>query len=128
SEAICNAINQYNTQAASLSPPRPPISWQDITEYMFLGEFDLLCHSRTDVRDEDWAKPAHQEATTKYFKLQQAREELVHVSVEVRRLYTAIHDEENEISRVVSQLLPTDPFLASELQKQHHSWHAVNVV
>ncbi|KAG1719980.1 hypothetical protein EDB19DRAFT_1647521, partial [Suillus lakei] len=48
SDAIRNALNQYNVQAAALNPPRPQLSWKNITEYSFLGEFDLLCHS--------WAK------------------------------------------------------------------------
>ncbi|KAG1781180.1 hypothetical protein EV702DRAFT_963120, partial [Suillus placidus] len=54
SEAIHNAINRYNTQAAALNPPRPKLSWKDIAEYSFLGEFDLLRHSCTDIRKLDW--------------------------------------------------------------------------
>ncbi|KAG1720448.1 hypothetical protein EDB19DRAFT_1898470 [Suillus lakei] len=42
SEAIRNAINWYNTQATSLIPPRPKITWKVIADYTFLGEFDLL--------------------------------------------------------------------------------------
>ncbi|KAG1801748.1 uncharacterized protein BJ212DRAFT_1225821, partial [Suillus subaureus] len=53
----------YNIQAAALDPPRPQLSWKDITEYSFLGdflgEFDLLCHSHTDICELDWTKPAH---------------------------------------------------------------------
>ncbi|KAG1811935.1 hypothetical protein EV424DRAFT_1327328, partial [Suillus variegatus] len=84
SEAIRNAINWYNTQAAALNPPRPKLSWKDIGEYSFLGEFDLLCHSCTDIRELDWMKPAHREATTKYFKLLHAQEEVSRLNVEVR--------------------------------------------
>ncbi|KAG1902920.1 uncharacterized protein F5891DRAFT_948438, partial [Suillus fuscotomentosus] len=69
SETIWKAITCYNIQAAALNPPRPKISWKDIAEYGFLAEFDLLHHSHTDIRSNDWAKPAHQEATTKYLKL-----------------------------------------------------------
>ncbi|KAG2752758.1 hypothetical protein P692DRAFT_20723416, partial [Suillus brevipes Sb2] len=42
SDAIQNAIICYNTQAALLVPPRPKLTWKDIVEYSFLGEFDLL--------------------------------------------------------------------------------------
>jgi len=49
SDAIRNAINRYNAQAASLNPPRPKISWKDIVEYSFLGEFDLLRDSWTPL-------------------------------------------------------------------------------
>lgn len=82
-EAIHNAINQYNTQAVALNPPRPRLSWKDIAEYSFLGEFDLLRHSHTDVREQDWTKPAHHKAMTKYFKLLHAQEEVSRLNVEI---------------------------------------------
>ena len=126
SEAIRNAISHYNTQATALNPPRPPISWKDIAEYSFLSEFDLLRHSRADVRDNDWAKPAFRQATVKFFKLQRAHEELIRVSVEVRRLWTSIHEEEAHIAKVIDELLISDHLLASELRNQHRSWHAIN--
>ncbi|KAI6027772.1 hypothetical protein BKA83DRAFT_4462509 [Pisolithus microcarpus] len=62
SEAICNAISCYNMQAAALNPPHPLISWKDIAEYSFLGEFNLLHHCCADVRDNNWAKPAFWQA------------------------------------------------------------------
>jgi len=77
SEAIRNAINRYNVQAAAMKPPRSKIVWKDIANYSFLGEFNLLHDSHTDIQSKDWAKPAHREATTKYFKLCQAREEII---------------------------------------------------
>ncbi|KAG1758942.1 hypothetical protein EDD22DRAFT_749190, partial [Suillus occidentalis] len=59
SEAIWNAINHYNTQVAALVPPRPKVAWKDIVEYSFLGEFDLLHQSHTDIQDANWTAPAH---------------------------------------------------------------------
>ncbi|KAG1750458.1 uncharacterized protein EDB91DRAFT_1045863, partial [Suillus paluster] len=69
SEAIWKAITRYNVQAVAVNLLCPNISWKDIADYSFLAEFDLLHHSRADIRSNDWAKPAHREATTKYFKL-----------------------------------------------------------
>ncbi|KIJ59026.1 hypothetical protein HYDPIDRAFT_101528, partial [Hydnomerulius pinastri MD-312] len=69
SEAVRNAITRYNMQAATLNPPRPQISWKEIVDYSFLSEFDLLCLLCADVHNDDWARPAHQEATVKFFKL-----------------------------------------------------------
>ena len=40
SEAIRNAITHYNVQAMLIN--RPTITWKEIMEYTFLGEFDLL--------------------------------------------------------------------------------------
>ncbi|KAG1894971.1 uncharacterized protein F5891DRAFT_1130758 [Suillus fuscotomentosus] len=116
SEAIHNEINWYNTQAAALNPPHPKLSWKDIAEYSFLGEFDLLCHSRTDIWELDWTKPAHCEATTKYFKLLHAQEEV-----------SCLNVEEIETKKVINDLQSSNPLLASELQQQWRSRSATNV-
>ncbi|KAG0705573.1 hypothetical protein DFH29DRAFT_980829 [Suillus ampliporus] len=128
SEAIQNAINWYNIQAVALNPPRPKISWKDIVDYSFLGEFDLLRHSRADICSNDWAKPAHQEATNKFFKLRCAHEEVERLNIEVRRLRTAIHAEELQTSAVIDDLLLSDLRLAAELQCQWCLCAGVNAV
>lgn len=128
SEAIRNAINRYNIQAVALNPPRPKISWKDIVDYSFLGEFDLLRHSRGDIRTNDWAKPGHREATNKFFKLRRAHEEVERLNIEVRRLRTAIHAEELQTSAVIDNLLLSDPRLAAELQRQWRLRAGVNAV
>ncbi|KAG1773750.1 hypothetical protein EV702DRAFT_1200889 [Suillus placidus] len=115
SEAIRNAINCYNVQAVALNPPCPKISWKDIADYSFLG-------------DEDWAKPAHREATTKYFKLCRAHEELMRLNVEIRRLRTAIHAEQVQTTAVIEDLRLSDLKLAEELQRQWCSRAAINAV
>ncbi|KAG6875863.1 hypothetical protein C0992_001989, partial [Termitomyces sp. T32_za158] len=125
SEAIRNALNWYNTQAANLNPPRPALSWKEIVDYSFLGEFDLLRHSRSDIRDEPWAQPARREATLKYFKLQRAREEIVRLNMEIRRLRTWIRDETNLMEKTISRLEHEDPLLCAVLK---HQWALRNTV
>lgn len=87
-----------------LNPPRPTISWKDITQYAFLGEFDLLRHTRDDVRERLWARPAVREATAKFFKFCRAKEEITRLNVEIRRLRTAMHNEEREVSQAIANL------------------------
>ncbi|KAG2352683.1 hypothetical protein BDR07DRAFT_1454895 [Suillus spraguei] len=128
SDAIRNAINRYNTQAAALNPPRSKISWKDIADYGFVAEFDLLRYSRNDIRSSAWSKPGHREATTKFFKLCRAREEITRLNVEVRRLRTAIHDEERHMLTVIQKLQVSDPHLGCELQRQHRSRAAINAM
>lgn len=128
SEAIRKAIARYNDQAARLTPPRPPISWKDITKYTFIGEFDLLRHTRDDVRERIWARPAVREATSKFFKLCRAKEEITRLNVEIRRLRTAIHDEEKEVAETAANLRESEPLLAHELVRLHQSRAAVNAV
>ncbi|KAG1887724.1 hypothetical protein F4604DRAFT_1674896 [Suillus subluteus] len=108
SETIRKAITRYSVQAAALNPLHPNISWKDIAEYGFLAEFDLLRHSRVDIRSDDWAKPAHREAMTKYFKLLRAHEEIV--------------------TGIIRDLLISDPLLGAELKCQWHSRAAINAV
>ncbi|KAF8452805.1 hypothetical protein L210DRAFT_3319077, partial [Boletus edulis BED1] len=116
SGAIRNMIQCYNAIATALNPPRPSVSWKDLTKYTFLGEFDLLCHSRTDVRDCEWSRPAIREATVKFFKLMRAKEEITRLNIEMRRLRTAIHDEEERVATATTDLLETNPLLAQELR------------
>ena len=119
SEAIKKALKRYNTQAALLNPPRPPLSWKEIVDYSFIGEFDLLRHSREDIRLKAWAQPSVREATVKFFKLCRAKEELARLNVEMRRLRTWIHDEHQQMTAAITDLSKSDPSLSHELQ---HRW------
>ncbi|KAG6377663.1 hypothetical protein JVT61DRAFT_14428 [Boletus reticuloceps] len=128
SEAVQKAITQYNAQAATLDPPRPSITWKDITNYTVLGEFDLLRYSQLGVHGQHWSQLAYREATVKYFKLHRAHEEVVRLNVEVRRLRTAIHDEDKHTRKVISELLTSNPPLGLELQQQYRMHAGINAV
>ncbi|KAG1775916.1 hypothetical protein EV702DRAFT_944194, partial [Suillus placidus] len=75
-----------------------------------------------------WAKPAHREATTKYFKLCRAHEELMQLNVEIHRLRTAIHTEQVQTTAVIEDLRLSDLKLAEELQRQWCLRAAINAV
>ncbi|KAG1717767.1 hypothetical protein EDD22DRAFT_727897, partial [Suillus occidentalis] len=128
SEAIRNALNQYNTQAAALVPPRPQLTWKDIVEYSFLGEFDLLRQSHSDVHTLDWTKPTHREAMVKHFKIQRAHEEIQRLNIEIRQLHTAIHDEEVKVNATIDTLLISDQPVRLELRRQWQKRAAVNAI
>ena len=51
SQAIHNSLDQYNAATSSVSPPCPNLSWDDVVEYAFLADLDLLRGSCQDVRD-----------------------------------------------------------------------------
>ncbi|KAM6494952.1 hypothetical protein JOM56_009575 [Amanita muscaria] len=126
SEAIRKALNQYNTQAARLIPPRPPLSWKDIVDYTFIAEFDLLRHSRADVHSELWAQPARREAALKFFKLCQAKEELTRLNIEIKRLRTWTYDESEHIATTINRLSTTDPLLSLEIQRRWSLCASIN--
>ncbi|KAG2056750.1 hypothetical protein BDR06DRAFT_981178 [Suillus hirtellus] len=112
SDAIQNAINKYN----------------DIADYSFLGEFDVLRYSHTDMRELDWAKPTHREGSVKFFKLCHVYEEVEHLNIEVHCLRTAIHDEGAQMSATINKLLDSNPPLGQELQKRWKLHSTVNSV
>ncbi|KAJ6553701.1 hypothetical protein DFH09DRAFT_924701 [Mycena vulgaris] len=94
SRAIKTAIEQYNTAAAALDVPREPLTWEEVVDYTFLSDFDLLRLARVDIRSEGWAQPAGREAMDQYFKLVRADEEIKRLNVEIPRLVTYMRDEE----------------------------------
>ncbi|KAE9385732.1 hypothetical protein BT96DRAFT_750845, partial [Gymnopus androsaceus JB14] len=42
SKSIQSAIVTYNEAAAKLSPPQQQVSWEEVLEYSYLFEFDIL--------------------------------------------------------------------------------------
>jgi len=42
SSAIHTALDRYNVAAATLTPPRLSLKWDEVVEYAFLSNFDLL--------------------------------------------------------------------------------------
>ncbi|KAG2149219.1 hypothetical protein DEU56DRAFT_869443 [Suillus clintonianus] len=70
----------------------------------------LLSGTGLSVPLLDWARPAHREATTKYFRLCRAHEEIIQLNIEIHWLRTAIHDEATEIVDLqwhIITLIPT---------------------
>ncbi|KAJ6596456.1 hypothetical protein B0H10DRAFT_1635061, partial [Mycena sp. CBHHK59/15] len=93
--AIKAALVRYNTAAAALPEPRPPLSWEEVVEYTFLADFDLLRDSnRVDPSQRPWALPAARLAMDNYFKICRAVEEIKRLNIEIRRVITHIRDEE----------------------------------
>lgn len=57
SQAIRTALERYNAAANAMKPRRQNLSWDQVVEYAFLADFDLLRDSRQDVRTRPWAQP-----------------------------------------------------------------------
>ncbi|KAF8132147.1 hypothetical protein K438DRAFT_1694684, partial [Mycena galopus ATCC 62051] len=62
SKGVRSALDRYNDAAAALSPPRTHLTWEQIVDYAFLADFDLLREGREDIRSEPWAQPAGRRA------------------------------------------------------------------
>ena len=115
SKSIHTAITAYNEAAAALSPPRRRVSWEDVVEYSYLSEFDILRDTREDVRERKWATQKNRMLMQEFFRLIRAENELPRLHIEIQRLFTYMRDEELLLLGMAKALEPTDPALALQL-------------
>ena len=86
SSAIHSALEKYNQMAPHQSPSWPILQFSDIAPYSWLGDFDLLKFSGTNIIQKPWSIPANHEIMNKYFKVVHAHEEIHHLNIEICRL------------------------------------------
>ncbi|KAJ3790467.1 hypothetical protein GGU10DRAFT_302826 [Lentinula aff. detonsa] len=115
SKTILSALETYNHAAASLTPPRKLLNWDDILNYTYLSEFDFLRDSQADIFQKPWSKPAVREAMSEFFKLVRAEEELDRLHVEIKRLVTYMKEEEGYFAEVVRNLQDVNEALAYQV-------------
>ncbi|KAJ7934752.1 hypothetical protein B0H13DRAFT_2305526 [Mycena leptocephala] len=104
SKAVKNAIDNYNTAAGLLDPPMPHLSWEQVVEYAFLADFDILRDTRAEVQSRSWTRPAYRLAMDRYFRILRAREEIKRLNVEIPRVVTWIRDEYKALHRKEQEL------------------------
>ncbi|KAJ7109537.1 hypothetical protein C8R43DRAFT_1091755 [Mycena crocata] len=92
-KAVKNAIEQYNAAAILLSPPMPELTWEQVVEYTFLADFDILQDTRAEIQSRPWTHPSYRLAMDHYFKILRAREEIKRLNVEIPQVVTWIRDE-----------------------------------
>ncbi|KAG1760782.1 hypothetical protein EDD22DRAFT_980489 [Suillus occidentalis] len=115
SAAIRSALNTYNNIASAMFPPRQILKWDEVVEYAFLADFDLLRNARADISQTPWSSPAARSAMDLHFKMCRAQEEISRLNVEVHRLVTYIRDEDIYLQVCEDQLKATSPALAHQV-------------
>ncbi|KAG1840303.1 hypothetical protein DFJ58DRAFT_718410 [Suillus subalutaceus] len=115
SAAIRSALNTYNNLASAVYPPRQILKWEDVVEYAFLADFELLRKTRSDVSQLPWSSPAARSGMDLYFKMCRAREEICRLNIEVRRLVTYIRDEDKYLRVCEDRLTVANPALAHQI-------------
>ncbi|KAJ3775255.1 hypothetical protein FB446DRAFT_638291 [Lentinula raphanica] len=115
SQAIRTAVAMYNEAASELN--RPALTWEQVLDYSFLSDFDLLREARRDIRSEPWAQPAGRLALDQYYKLLRAPEEIERLNKEITSLLTYIHEESTYIQLKANELQHESPLLAIQIQK-----------
>ncbi|KAG1788088.1 uncharacterized protein HD556DRAFT_1245745 [Suillus plorans] len=69
SAAIKSALSTYNTVASAMSSPQKTLKWEEIVNYTFLADFDLLCDTHADISQSPWSSPAARSAMDLHFKI-----------------------------------------------------------
>ncbi|KAJ7776375.1 hypothetical protein B0H16DRAFT_1659775 [Mycena metata] len=112
SQAIRNALKSYNTAAKSMVPPARQLRWDEVIEYAFLSDFDLLRKPAELSEVRPWASPTARVLLDKYFKIQRAREEIQWCNIEIRRVITSIRDEKIFLMAKEDEVRQSNPGLA----------------
>ena len=99
-----------------MDPPRPTLQWDEVVEYAFLSDFDLLRDARQEIQHRPWATPAGRLAMDTHFKLLHAHEEIDRLNVEIRRFATHLRDEDYGLRSHEKALHPTNPALAHQIR------------
>ncbi|KAG6806898.1 hypothetical protein H0H92_009665 [Tricholoma furcatifolium] len=123
-QAIRTALDQYNAAANLLSPPRPSLTWDEVVDYTFLADFDLLHECQQNISERPWARPAARVLLDRFFKIERAREEIKRLNVEIKHVVTHMRDEEDFLLAKKEELAIAQPDLAyREQQTQYHDIH-----
>ncbi|KAJ7120518.1 hypothetical protein C8R43DRAFT_959950 [Mycena crocata] len=117
SKAVRNAIDRFNAAACVLTPPMPQLSWDQVVEYAFLADFDILQDTRAELRSRPWTRPAYRMAMDRYFKILRAREEIQRLDVEIPRVITWIWDENRVLRSKERELRETEGITELEIEK-----------
>jgi hypothetical protein len=84
------------------------LTWEQVVEYAFLADFDILRDTRADVQSRPWTRLAYRLAMDRYFKILRAREEIRRLNVEIPRVVTWIRDENRVLRRKEAELNSTE--------------------
>ncbi|KAI6011943.1 hypothetical protein BKA83DRAFT_4466620 [Pisolithus microcarpus] len=121
SVAIHTALNCFNTTTCACSPPHPQLTFEEVVEYTFLTDFDLLCNAtHEDISQHPWASPAAHAAMDQYFKVCHAEEEIKCLNVEICCIITYLCDEDCYMRACIAKLQVSHPPLTHQVQLYHN--------
>ena len=66
-----------------MRPPRHILKWEEVIEYAFLLDFDLLQDGRQDISKLPWVSPMGRCAMDLHFKTCCVREEIQRLNIEI---------------------------------------------
>lgn len=116
SEAIRAAIKSYNDAAKPAK--RDLINPDDVLQYSYIGQFEVLKDTRNAITEKPWAVPANRIARDAYFKSERAKEEIIRAEVEVARLRSWLEKEEALYCERIESVTDSDIDIAGELSRR----------
>jgi hypothetical protein len=127
--AIRNAVKEYNSAAGDLTPPRPTVDWSAVSTGNFLEEFEFLRDPRRDqIQTKAWAQPVMKTLMRYSQRIAQARIEVKHCNIEVRRIHTSIRDEEQVFVDIVDGSIATSFFASTKFTRSMDSREHLRLV
>lgn len=117
--AIRSALKTFNDAAAELPEPMNKLDIKTVLNMVFLAEFDNLRYSRfgSAIKEKEWSKPSVRVLTDKSFELLRAKEEIVRLDIEWRRVRTWIQDERTLYLATIEGLLRSGNLVLSSVLK-----------
>jgi hypothetical protein len=112
-KAVHNVLDRYNAAATSVG--REMLSFEELSDHAYLANFDFLKYSEHGAQDAEWSRPVNRRCVEVWQKIERAKEEVVRLNVEIRRVRTHIRDEEEFLSRRYDAIKTLQPDLAHAL-------------
>ncbi|KAI6033764.1 hypothetical protein BKA83DRAFT_4486842 [Pisolithus microcarpus] len=118
---ICTALDCFSTTTHACSPPYPQLTFEEVVEYTFLADFDLLCNATCeDISQCPWASPAAHAAMDQYFKVCHAEEEIKCLNVKICCIITYLCDKDHCMRACIAKLQVSHPPLTHQVQLYHN--------
>ncbi len=120
-KTLHSTLEKYNAMAKSMIPPKPLLTWDEVTDLEFLLHIETL-QSWDDIQMKEWTKQPFHDATRAWTKLQCAWEELDIIAVEACWLAASIGNKEAKLAETISQTKLSNPELAQYIVIAFHHW------
>ena len=76
SAAIQSTLDKYYSIAGTMHPCCHILKWEEVVEYAFLSDFDLLMDGCQDISKLPWALPMGHHVIDLHFKMCHTRKEI----------------------------------------------------
>ncbi|KAG2349860.1 hypothetical protein BDR05DRAFT_863768, partial [Suillus weaverae] len=93
---------------------------EDVVEYAFVADFNLLQDAQQDISQHPWATPTGQQMMDTYFKIHQAHKEILCLNIKICHVATYLCDKQLYLAKCKRQLQLMHPALAHQVGLHHN--------